>query len=995
MALVKDYFEKTKEYQNQYGLKTLVLMQVGAFYEVYGLQNKQTGEISGSPILDFSRICDMNIADKKICVGKDGVLMAGFGVYMIDKYLKKLQEAGYTIAVYSQDEQNKNTTRSLTGIFSPGTYFSNDSASISNNTSCIWIHVSNSLVKPFSKTVHVGASNINIYTGESAIFEFKESYLLSPTTFDELERFISIYQPSEAIIIGNVSTNDLDNIISFSGIKCSAIHKTSLLENLDSEVVKRAFNSEKQTYQKELLLRFFPLIDDNDIFYKSAIACQAYCFLLDFIYQHNPNLIYKIAHPIFENCSDRLVLANHSLKQLNIIDDSKSESSAYSSVEKILNICITAMGKRDFSYHFLNPTTNSEKLEKEYNITEHILQNYSKYDSPFKSKLHAIKDIAKINRNIIMKKISPKALIQLYKNLFIIKDFESAIKCDATFSDYLNNKIDKFSCIEEYANEVIEFFDGHFLTELCQEIDSFQNFDVNFIRRGVDVDLDEKTKLYMESIDKLEAIRCYLNSCISKYEKNAKTTDYVKLHETEKNNFKLLATKRRCSLLKQTEPHVLLKYLSSYDNEEKTFDFKTGGLVFSQQTASNDTISNDQINELCKNVSSIKVQMKDLLTQIYIKILTKLSDFQEKFDVIARFITIIDVTIAKASIAKKYNYCKPTIQHEEKSFVNAEGLRHCLIEHIQQNEIYITNDITLGKEESDGILLYGTNAVGKTSLIRALGIAVIMAQSGLYVPCTKFTFTPYNHIFTRIVGNDNIFKGLSTFAVEMSELRTILRVADKNSLILGDELCSGTESISAQSIFVAGIKQLFQKESSFIFATHLHEIIAYDEFNEMNTVHLKHMSVFYDKEKDALIYDRKLKDGPGHNMYGLEVCRSLNLPQDFLDLANSIRMKYHPESASILSLKTSHYNSKKIVGKCEVCKNDMGTEVHHLQHQAAANEDGFIRTEQASFHKNHLGNLLTVCEKCHNSFHGKDGEKKEKKKVKTTKGLQLVSSATS
>ena len=67
------------------------------------------------------------------------------------------------------------------------------------------------------------------------------------------------------------------------------------------------------------------------------------------------------------------------------------------------------------------------------------------------------------------------------------------------------------------------------------------------------------------------------------------------------------------------------------------------------------------------------------------------------------------------------------------------------------------------------------------------------------------------------------------------------------------------------------------------------------------------MEVIYDREKDMLIYDRKLKDGPGNSMYGLEVCKSLNLPQDFLDTAYEIRMKYHPEGASILSLKTSRY----------------------------------------------------------------------------------------
>ena len=74
-----------------------------------------------------------------------------------------------------------------------------------------------------------------------------------------------------------------------------------------------------------------------------------------------------------------------------------------------------------------------------------------------------------------------------------------------------------------------------------------------------------------------------------------------------------------------------------------------------------------------------------------------------------------------------------------------------------------------------------------------------MAQAGLFVPCEKFEYYPYKNIFSRILGNDNLFKGLSTFAVEMSELRHILRYTDENSLILGDELCSGTEIESAIS----------------------------------------------------------------------------------------------------------------------------------------------------------------------------------------------------
>ena len=85
-------------------------MQVGAFFEVYAILNKEDNNIIGSSITDFSKICDLNIAEKKMCVDENNVIMAGFSHYMIDKYLKKLQEAGFTTIVYTQDE-NKKTIR--------------------------------------------------------------------------------------------------------------------------------------------------------------------------------------------------------------------------------------------------------------------------------------------------------------------------------------------------------------------------------------------------------------------------------------------------------------------------------------------------------------------------------------------------------------------------------------------------------------------------------------------------------------------------------------------------------------------------------------------------------------------------------------------------------------------------------------------------------------------------------------------------------------------
>ena len=573
----------------------------------------------------------------------------------------------------------------------------------------------------------------------------------------------------------------------------------------------------------------------------------------------------------------------------------------------------------------------------------------------------------------------------------VISKIYEKVSADSHIMQYLGVFEKNIANINVYCDEIAAFIKTNLVLDVVKDVDQLQNFENNFIERNVDNELDKKTDTLKESELKLEAIRDYLSVTIENKEKKGKSTDFVKIHETEKNNYSLICTSRRCKLLEDALPLVSAIVKLSFsieDSQKKSFDFKVSKSQFSfeKQSSSNNVIIDDQITGLCKNISSIKTSLKDHILFVFNKFVTSFEIYQQKMESIINFITYIDILYTKATIAKKYNYCKPNIVKADKSFVDAKKLRHCLIEQLQNNELYVTNDIVLGDGKNDGLLLYGTNAVGKTSFIRALGISLIMAQSGLFVPCSSFDFSPYNYIFTRILGNDNIFKGLSTFAVEMSELRTILRLAEPNSLILGDELCSGTENTSAISIFVAGIQKLHQCQSSFIFATHLHEIVNYEEITNLTSVSLKHMAVIYDKEKDVLVYDRKLRDGPGNNLYGLEVCKSLSLPNDFLEAAYNIRMKYNPETSSLLSLKTSHFNSKKIVSLCEKCGKNMGTEVHHLQHQNDANAEGIIESVDNVFHKNKLANLMTLCEGCHNEFHKKDVKHK---RVKTTKGFEI------
>jgi DNA mismatch repair protein MutS len=994
MTIVKDYLDLTSKWKNEYGERTLLLMQVGSFFEAYGLLD-ENNNIKGSNIVDFAEINDMAISRKNICVGKSKVVMAGFGLPQLDKYIKKLQDNGYTIVVYVQDSQSKNTTRSLNGIYSPGTYFSNESKDLTNNIICIWINHSSNKIIGIGEQINIGISNIDIFTGKTSLFEFTMPYYHNPCTYDELERYISIYNPNECVILSNLEEYIIDDIINFTNIQCSKIHKIILNKNnnYSSDLHKSAENAEKQIYQQEIIKRFYPF-DNEEIIINEiqnyCIASQSFCYLLDFVYKHNPNLVSKLSKPLYENYTDRLILANHSLKQLNIISDNRYNGKL-SCVSKLLNNCVTPIGKRRFQYNLLNPITDIEKLNKSYNITDYLLTtDWNKY----KELLEEIRDLEKLKRKLVMKKITPKDFSNIYNNILLIDKINILINKDKKLKQYfqdenINNIKNKSEIIKKIISDFFDLDKAKYIDDINNISDSGNNSlkNIFFINKGLYEKVDNGYKKSIESRQLIECIRENFSNMIKEFEKSTKTTEFVKLHETPKMEPTLISTKRRTTFLKKSfesrEKSIELKYKSEFTDSDETFKLDIDNIDFIPYNGNNSNvcITNSTIRNIAVSINNSKNELLGILELYYNDFVNKFIENNNILDDLIQFISEIDILQCKCFIASKYNYCKPIITESDKSFFNFTGIRHCLIEQLNTREVYVTNDLELGntnkKDYNNGVLLYGTNAVGKTSFIKSIGISIIMAQAGLFVPCKTFEYYPYNYIFTRILGNDNIFKGLSTFAVEMSELRTILQFSNKNSLILGDELCSGTESDSALSIFVSGLEELHKNESSFMFATHFHEIVKYEEVKNLNKIKLYHMEVIFDKSTNKLMYDRKLKEGPGDSMYGLEVCKSLNLPQNFLDRAHELRVKYNNVYKNILDMDTSKYNSKKVKGLCEMCKINIGTEIHHLEYQKNANKNNYL---EEGFHKNHVANLVNICEDCHNNIHKNDTKKATVKK---------------
>lgn len=984
------YFKITDEYQDKYGKSAILFYQVGAFFEMYAIQTK-TGEIitpysrtssKASPVEEFTQIAQLNISSKEIETDEGTVIMAGFRDYSLDKYLKISTQNGFTAVVYTQNMTNpKNITRELYGVYSPGTFISYDtdsSPNLSNHIVCIWLSKFSHLSVKTPQFI-CGMASAHIFTGESTLFEYQTGFIMNPTTFDEIERYISIMAPSEAIIISHLSEKETNQVIQYSGLRTSTIHKIIMDKETNLKKIEEIENCQKQKYISNILSRFFgeEAFSICKEFNTNIIATQAFCYLANFLKEHNPDLVRKLAIPHFQNSGKRMVLANHTLKQLNIIDDDTHDgkkSGKYSSVLSFLNNCCTPMGRRNFQTQLTNPVFDSIWLNKEYQNTDILLRtliNEPDILCNIRRNLNKMRDIEKIARQIIVNRVYPKSIFSLYESIQIIFKMNEE---HPVFSEIFEES-HKFIC--ETSHNVLKFIDSFLIIDRCKGIEN--TFNENIIREGVCENLDKIVSEYRRDLDMFDKIRKTFNEMMKATDKKGEDIDYIKLHETEKSGSSLQITRKRGETLRKVLQQMKEIVFSA------DFIIPVKDIRFIKASGANDEIEFPQLNAIARRILLGKEKMSDEIARSFnIFLRTFEKDCFNNLDVLIKWITKIDLLQCKTYIAREYNYSRPIINDTaEQSFFDAKEIRHVLIEQIQQNEIYVSNDLSLSKGDKNGILIFGTNAVGKTSFIRSIGICIIMAQSGIYVPCLSFVYKPYTAIFSRILGNDNIFKGLSTFAVEMSELRIILKNANENSLVLGDELCSGTENESALAIFCTSLCKLDKMRATYLFATHFHEITEYDEIRGLDTMGLKHMTVHYNAEIDGLIYDRKLKDGQGTRMYGLEVCKSLYMDSDFLEEAYAFRNKYFDDQKGELGFKPAVYNRKKIRGYCELCEEKLAEEIHHLSPQKLADKDGFI----GGFNKNHTANLAGLCEKCHNKIHMED---KTLEKRKTTRGYKLL-----
>jgi len=253
------------------------------------------------------------------------------------------------------------------------------------------------------------------------------------------------------------------------------------------------------------------------------------------------------------------------------------------------------------------------------------------------------------------------------------------------------------------------------------------------------------------------------------------------------------------------------------------------------------------------------------------------------------------------------------------------------------------------------------NSSGKSTLLRAIGVNLVMAQAGLFTASKSFRFSPFDTIISQVDLTDNIFAGKSSFITEMMGVKRILQCSGPKTLVLTDEATKGTETNSSTALVSSIILELIKKDTKFFFTTHLHQIPQVQDIIDLKEkLKISHLSV--NIKNNNIIYERKLKDGPGSTLYGVEVAKSLLDNNELIQKAFEIRNNL--TNTTIKPVKKSIYNKKKIIDKCEICSSTTQLETHHIKFQSTANEDGFL---DDSRHKNHLSNLCSLCKKCHDN----------------------------
>ena len=588
---------------------------------------------------------------------------------------------------------------------------------------------------------------------------------------------------------------------------------------------------------------------------------------------------------------------------------------------KVINSCVTPMGKRWLRHMLCTPSSDPTYLAERYDAVEAVVRLGKCHVVDVRGGLAKVGDLQKWGRRIVQSDVPLSLASELLDALLAVHDISQRVD-DVELTRQVDMFIDKIRPVAQNSSGVL-FPDCPVVVDAHAKLVK-ANEEIERLRAAIHPD----ARIDMSAADK--SPRVFLSKA-----------RWKAVPEAEKSKYSI----------------------TNMTNKVKIW---SGEL--------------DSASQVAKDADAAFVSAQDAEWLSLIQSIDNAS-----FSHVAERIRDVDVSYACAWNAIRFKHVRPKIlENEDSAVFRAKQLGNPVAEAAiaaYSNESYVRNDVTLD-DTTQHILLFGMNASGKTVLMKSVALCIIMAQTGMFVPCESLELSPFTRIDTRILTPDDISRGLSSFTAELVEIREALNAASPRSIFLADEMCSTTEWRSATALVGTAICEAHAGGARTFVTTHLHEILDHPEITKAlgGSLSVMHMSTRVDPAL-GVIYERKLTPGPCSPSYGLTVAAAFGFSASFIRRAIDARAVFEGDGLSPAT--KSRYNKAVAVNKCEICKTRKAVDTHHIKPRHTADSDGM----HGPVSEHHVSNLMSLCKACHEKVHH-DG--KTAVRVKTLRGTEVV-----
>ncbi len=541
------------------------------------------------------------------------------------------------------------------------------------------------------------------------------------------------------------------------------------------------------------------------------------------------------------------------------------------SLLSVIDHCQTPMGKRALVHHLHRPLRNVTLINRRLDAVEQLMTLPIEAFELLKQTLSEISDIERIGGRIGLGSAKPTDLLKLRlslaqalalsKQLQQHFDFTTitTLTAETPLLAMLSKQLPDLALTDSFAN-IYALLEQAIVDEPPAHIR-----DGGMIKKGYDPQLDELQNLHGNIEQTLEALA---------------------VQERQKNNLPMLK--------------VGFNKVSGFYFELSALQAKNAPEYFTRrQTLKNaERFITPALKTIEESYLSAQGQALTLEKRIYENLLRQLKSQLGELQRLAKAIGYLDVLANWVSLTRlqnrshhNKNWCRPLFNTtDDTASLNIQGGRHIVVEAGQQRQAhhqtasldpFVANDCVMGTatQLERLMLITGPNMGGKSTYMRQTALIVLLACCGAYVPAQSVTLGRIERIFTRIGSADDLASGKSTFMVEMIETANIMNQANANSLVLMDEVGRGTSTQDGLAIAHACVNYLAEKIGCLtLFATHYFELTELAERHpKMFNQHLVTQEI-----NGQLLLLHKIAPGATHRSFGLHVAKMAGLPQALL-----------------------------------------------------------------------------------------------------------------